>query len=210
MALSDDGWNHGTGSKTTDLGGASPGGSTPTGGYIKVSPVNIESFTISTNLGILTKSDFVLTGTYYEYYNTGLQLIQSASSTGYTASISRTTSHGDLVFEVIFHPTRLYAWTDSSASTGENLYAWTVDPEDIKNFSDEFPFVYIKDGHTFTIPDNTIYTKTPIVDTSTNVYYLADDTELAITNIHFAFDDPYDSTGIVSADASTITINFER
>ena len=111
--------------------------------------------------------------------------------------------------DIIVLPEYLYGYTDPNAS-GETLYAWTIDPEDIKNFSDEFPFSYIKDGQGFTIPDNTIYTKTPTVDTSTNVYYLVDGTELAITNIHFAFDDPYDSTGIVSADANSITINFER
>lgn len=106
-------------------------------------------------------------------------------------------------------PERLYGWTDPNV-IGETLYAWTIDPEDIENFSSEFPFDYIKDGQSFTIPDNTIYTKTPIIDTSTNVYYLVDGTELAITNIHFSFDDPYDSTGIASADTSCITINFER
>ena len=104
-------------------------------------------------------------------------------------------------------PERLYAYTDPNPS-GETLYAWTIDPEDIENFSGEFPFSYIKDGQSFTLPDNTIYTKTPIVDTSTNVYYLVDGTELAITNIHFSFDDPYDSTGISSANASKIVVNF--
>lgn len=94
--------------------------------------------------------------------------------------------------------------------TSNTLYAWTIDPEDIKNFFVEFPFLYMKDGQYFTLPDNTIYTKTPIVDTSTNVYYLVDNTELAITNIHFSLTDPYDSDGIVSADASTITIEFSR
>lgn len=103
----------------------------------------------------------------------------------------------------------LYAYTDPNPS-GEKLYAWTVDPEDIKNFSEEFPFVYLKDGHSLTLPYNTIYTKTPVVDTSTSVYYLVDNTELAITNIHFSFTDPFDSDGIVSADASTITIEFSR
>jgi hypothetical protein len=198
----------GHGSKTTGV--PSPDGGDIVGGYIKVSPIDVTEFTVVTNLGTLTQADFILTGTYYEYYNVNLRSVNSASVTGYTASINGTISQGDLIFEVVFHPTRLYAWTDPNPTIGENLYAWTVDPEDIKYFSDEFPFVYIKDRQTFTIPDNTIYTKTPIVDTSTNVYYLADDTELAITNIHFAFDDPYDSTSIVSADASTITINFER
>ena len=126
MAISSDGWNHGTGSKTTDLGGASPVGSTPTGGYIKVSPVNIESFTISTNLGTLTKSDFILTGTYYEYYNLNLTSVQSASATGYATSITKTSSHDEPIYNIVFHPTRLYAWTDPNAST-ETLYAWITD-----------------------------------------------------------------------------------
>jgi hypothetical protein len=84
------------------------------------------------------------------------------------------------------------------------------DPEDIKNFISEFPFSYIKDGQSFTLPDNTIYTKTPVVDTSTNVYYLVDNTELAITNIRFSFTDWFDSNGIISADANGITIDFEH
>ena len=115
----------------------------------------------------------------------------------------------DATNDILHKPEHLYAYTDPNVS-GETLYAWTIDPEDIKNFISEFPFSYIKDGQSFTLPDNTIYTKTPVVDTSTNVYYLVDNTELAITNIHFSFTDWFDSNGIISADANGITIDFEN
>lgn len=130
---------------------------------------------------------------------------------GVTQTISTADGDSDPIINInVPKPSNLYAYTDPNVS-GETLYAWTIDPEDIESlFSSRFPFSYIKDGQSFTLPDNTIYTKTPVVDTSTNVYYLVDDTELAITNIHFAYDDPYDSDGIVSADASTITIEFSR
>ena len=122
MTLSNDGYNHGGVGSKTDAS------SSDIGGYIRVSPIDVTEFTIVTNLGTLTQADFTLTGTYYEYYNINLRSVDSASVTGYVASINEATSHGDLVFEVVFHPTRLYAWTDSSAST-ETLYAWITNTD---------------------------------------------------------------------------------
>ena len=175
MAISGDGYNHGGVGSKTDAS------SSDIGGYIRVSPIDVTEFTIVTNLGTLTQADFTLTGTYYEYYNINLRSVDSASVTGYVASISRTTSHGDLVFEVVFHPTRLYAWTDSSSSSNaKTLYAWYNDFDGPGAPSDADRVIYT------TTPNPTI--NSTLYDSNKNVITLGD--------------------GISSASNSAITIQY--
>jgi hypothetical protein len=107
--------------------------------------------------------------------------VDSASATEYTANINKTTSHGDLVFEVIFYPTRLYAWTDlSSSSNTETLYAWYNDFDGPGAPADTSRVIYT------TTPNPTI--NSILYDSNKNVITLGD--------------------GISSASNSAITIQY--
>lgn len=99
-------------------------------------------------------------------------------------------------------PTNLYAYTDSSI-VGEQLYAWTAP-------FDTGLFYYDSSYNQIQIADNTIYTTTSTIDTSTRTFYLEDGTSISLYDLWVPGSTTVQSGSTInSATSSEISIRFE-
>lgn len=149
-----------------------------------------------------TNEDCTIIGDHLYYSSPTVNVAGTTTFVACGETQTVTTNATEFTPTVYIHakPEHLYAYTDPNPS-GETLYAWTAPGAGLFYFNDN--------NERVSITDNTIYTKTSTIDTSTNVFYLEDGSEISLYAI---WTDVSSSIGngssIVSADNNQFIARF--